>query len=55
MKFVPVTREEYDAAEAAVTDDRYDYTIVEYQKFVVKNYKAWISKLEARSAKGAQE
>jgi urea carboxylase len=50
VKFVPVTSEEYEAVDAAIGEDRYDYTIVEYQKFVVKNYKTWTSKIEARSA-----
>jgi urea carboxylase len=45
IKFVPVTREEYDAADGAVTERRYDYTIVEYQKFVVRNYNNWVSKV----------
>ncbi|MGY3353580.1 urea carboxylase [Bradyrhizobium sp. GM0.4] len=52
IKFVPVTREEYDAAEVAVKNERYDYTIVEYQKFAVRNYNNWISKVcEASKAR----
>ncbi|MGL9623114.1 5-oxoprolinase subunit B family protein [Bradyrhizobium sp. BWC-3-1] len=45
IKFVPVTREEYDDAELAVKEERYDYTIVEYQKFAVRNYNNWVSKV----------
>jgi urea carboxylase len=51
VKFVPVTREEYDAVEAAVREGHYEYTIVEYQKFVVGNYKVWASKVEPQSMK----
>lgn len=50
IKFVPVTREEYDAAEAAVNEERYEYTAVEYQKFVVRSYNDWVAKVE-RTAK----
>lgn len=53
VRFVPITREEYDAVEAAVTEERYDYTVVEYQKFVVKNYKAWALKIDGRRGQGA--
>ena len=52
VKFIPVTREEYDSVEGAVADERYDYNVVEYQKFSVRNYKSWTSKIEARSARG---
>jgi urea carboxylase len=52
IKFMPVNREEYDAAEAAVNEERYDYTVVEYQKFVVKNYKSWIAKVGDRPKAG---
>ncbi|PDT64513.1 transporter [Bradyrhizobium ottawaense] len=45
IKFVPVTREEYDDAEVAVKEGGYDYTIVEYQKFAVRNYNNWVSKV----------
>ncbi|WP_025038426.1 5-oxoprolinase subunit B family protein [Bradyrhizobium sp. DOA9] len=52
IKFVPVTREDYDAAEEAVKEERYEYTIVEYQKFVVRNYNNWVSKVgEASNAR----
>ncbi|WP_445489695.1 5-oxoprolinase subunit B family protein [Rhodopseudomonas sp. RCAM05734] len=54
IRFVPVTREEYDAAEAAVNENRYQYTVVEYQKFVVKNYKTWTAKVGGGATQGAQ-
>jgi len=54
VKFIPVSREEYDAVEAAVAEERYDYNVVEYQKFSVRNYKSWTSKIEARSEKGGR-
>ncbi|UZE50915.1 allophanate hydrolase subunit 1 [Rhodopseudomonas sp. P2A-2r] len=54
IRFVPVTREEHDAAEAAVNENRYQYTVVEYQKFVVKNYKTWTAKVGGGATQGAQ-
>tara|TARA_R110002110_G_scaffold211304_1_gene424035 strand:+ start:57721 stop:58587 length:867 start_codon:yes stop_codon:yes gene_type:complete len=45
IKFVPVTREEYDDAEAKVTEGSYVTNVVEYQKFVVADYNAWTVKL----------
>jgi urea carboxylase len=53
IKFVPVTREEYDAAEVAVKEERYEYTVVEYQKFVVRNYNDWMAKVERIAKAGA--
>ena len=45
IRFIPVTREEYDVTAAAVADGSYVTSVVEYQKFVVADYKAWIGKL----------
>ncbi len=42
VKFVPVTLEEYRATEAQVAAGTYVYNVVEYQKFAVRNYKAWL-------------
>ncbi|MBO0661422.1 carboxyltransferase domain-containing protein [Jiella sp. MQZ9-1] len=53
IKFVPVTRDEYDACEAALNDGRYSYTVVEYQKFGVRNYKKWVSKLDKKTGAAA--
>lgn len=49
VKYVPVTKEEYEAIDAQVREDRYEVTIIEYQKFSVKNYKASVTKLGSRS------
>jgi urea carboxylase len=53
IRFVPVTREEYDAVEAAVNEGRYEYTVIEYQKFVVHNYNSWVAKVGASSKQRA--
>ncbi len=45
IKFLPVSREEYDDAESRIEDGSYVYNIMEYQKFSVRNYKDWIGKL----------
>ncbi len=46
IKFVPCTMEEYEDAERRIADGSYRYNIVEYQRFSVGNYKAWVSKLD---------
>ena len=46
IKFLPVSREEYDNAESRIEDGSYIYNIMEYQKFSVRNYKDWIAKLD---------
>lgn len=53
IRFVPVTREEYDVIDAKVADGTYVYTSVEYQKFSVKNYENWTKKLTPRIPQGA--
>jgi KipI family sensor histidine kinase inhibitor len=46
VKFVPIAKEEYDHIEAKIKDGTYVYNVVEYQKFSVRNYKAWIMTLD---------
>jgi len=46
VKFVPVTVEEFEAAEARVKDGTYIYNVVEYQRFSVRNYKTWTQSLD---------
>lgn len=46
IKYFPVTREEYDTAEAAVSDGSYETIVVEYQRFIVADYKAWTARLK---------
>lgn len=46
VKFVPITREEYDYVEARVHDGSYVYNLVEYQKFSVGNYERWSRSLD---------
>ena len=46
VKFVPCTIEEFEAVEAQVADGSYQYNVVEYQRFSVRNYKAWVDTLD---------
>ena len=46
VKFVPTTYEEFDNVSKKVEDGTYDYNIVEYQKFSVKNYKKWLTTID---------
>ena len=46
VKFVPTSYEEFDHVYNKIEDGSYDYNIVEYQKFSVKNYKQWLSTID---------
>ena len=46
VKFVPTSYEEFDHVYNKIEDGSYDYNIVEYQKFSVKNYKKWLSTID---------
>ena len=46
VKFVPTTYEEFEHVSHKVEDGTYDYNIIEYQKFSVKNYKKWLSTID---------
>jgi allophanate hydrolase subunit 1 len=46
VKFVPCTVEEFEAVERQVADGSYQYNVVEYQKFSVRQYKDWVAKLD---------
>ena len=46
VKFVPTTYEEFEHVSNKVEDGSYDYNIIEYQKFSVKNYKKWLSTID---------
>jgi len=46
VKFVPTSYEEFDHVSNKVKDKSYDYNIIEYQKFSVKNYKKWLSTID---------
>ena len=47
VKFIPTTYEEFDHVYNKVENGTYDYNIIEYQKFSVKNYKKWLSTIDA--------
>jgi KipI family sensor histidine kinase inhibitor len=46
VKFVPTSYEEFDHVSNKIKDGSYDYNIVEYQKFSVKNYKNWLKNID---------
>lgn len=46
VKFVPCTVEEFKDMERRIADGTYLYNAVEYQKFSVPNYKAWVASLD---------
>lgn len=46
VKFVPCSVEEFEVIERQVTEGSYQYNVVEYQKFSVANYKAWVDELD---------
>lgn len=46
VRFVPGTREEFEATECRVAEGRYVYNVVEYQKFSVRGYKRWLASLD---------
>ena len=46
VKFVPTTYEEFEHVSNKIKDGTYDYNIVEYQKFSVKNYKNWLKNID---------
>lgn len=46
VKFVPVGQEEFEHVEAQVKDGSYEYNVVGYQRFSVRNYKAWVASLD---------
>ncbi len=46
VKFVPTTYEEFDYVSNKIKDKSYDYNIIEYQKFSVKNYKKWLTTID---------
>jgi urea carboxylase len=47
IKFVPVSVEEFREAEAKVDEGSYVFNLVEYQRFSVPDYRAWLSRIDA--------
>jgi KipI family sensor histidine kinase inhibitor len=46
VKFVPIGKEEFDEVEAQVKAGTYQFNVPGYQRFSVRNYKAWIATLD---------
>ena len=45
VRFVPVPVEEFERIEAEVSAGTYEYNVVSYQRFSVRNYKNWVADL----------
>lgn len=46
VRFQPIDREEYDYIDAKVRDGSYVHNCVEYQRFSIKNYHAWLGTID---------
>ena len=46
VKFVPTSYEEFDHVSNKIKEGTYNYNIIEYQKFSVKNYKNWLKTID---------
>ena len=46
VKFVPTSYEEFDHVSNKIKEGTYNYNIIEYQKFSVKNYKSWLTTID---------
>jgi urea carboxylase len=46
VRFVPITREEYDHIDAEVSEGSYEHPMIDYQTFSVPKYQAWLATLE---------
>ncbi len=46
VKFVPTSYEEFDHVSKKIKEGTYNYNIIEYQKFSVKNYKNWLTTID---------
>lgn len=46
IKFRPISVEEFTEIEARVADGSYEYNVVEYEKFSVREYKRWVASLD---------
>lgn len=49
IKFVPCSLEEFEEAERKVEEGSYVFNVVEYQKFSVPAYNAWVSRLDTET------
>jgi len=46
VKFVPCSVEEFEHIERQVADGSYQYNVVEYQRFSVRNYNQWLTTID---------
>jgi allophanate hydrolase subunit 1 len=47
VRFEPIDREEYDYIDGKIRDGSFKHNVVEYQRFSIKNYHAWLKTLDA--------
>lgn len=50
VRFIPIDREEWDYIETKVADGSYLHPVVEYQKFSLAKYRAWVASIAACDA-----
>jgi KipI family sensor histidine kinase inhibitor len=46
VRFVPIEREEYDYVDGKVQDGTYNHNLVEYQRFSIREYHAWLKSID---------
>jgi allophanate hydrolase subunit 1 len=47
VRFEPIDRDEYDYVEGKIRDGSFKHNVVEYQRFSIKNYHAWLKTIDA--------
>lgn len=53
VRFVPIEREEYDYIASQVEAGAYEHSYVDYQKFSIRNYHAWVESLPRKDKQKA--
>jgi allophanate hydrolase subunit 1 len=53
VRFVPIERDEYDYIAAQVEDGSYEHAFVDYQRFSIKAYHAWLNGFTANAEEKA--
>lgn len=46
IRFVPCSQDEFEYIETKIAEGSYQYNLVEYQRFSVRQYKAWVADLD---------
>ncbi len=46
-RYVPVDLDQFKEVEARISEGTYVYNVAEYQKFSLRQYKSWVSTIDA--------